>query len=67
MTARSISACTAPAASAQGDIGATGGGLSFPLRGEIEQRAGVGGGDLRMVFVKPADAHADRLDPLINR
>src|ERR1700736_5235565 len=39
-------------------------GLELALRGEIEQRLGVGGGDLGVGFVEPADAHPDCLNAL---
>ena len=34
------------------------------MSGELDQRLDVGGGDLGMGFVEPADPHPDRLDPL---
>src|SRR3984893_11825980 len=39
-------------------------GLELALRGEIEQRLGVGGGDLGVGFVEAGDAHPDWLDAL---
>src|SRR5260370_1896235 len=38
--------------------------LELALSGEFDQRLDVGGGNLRVGFAEPADAHPDRLDPL---
>src|ERR1700739_2785550 len=38
--------------------------LELALPGEFDQRLDVGGGDIRVGFAKPSDAHPDPLDPL---
>ena len=62
MTARSINAWTAAAASVE-RVAAPDPRFQFAVGGEPDQGFDVGGGDFGVGFDDAADAHPDRLDP----